>query len=115
MFNRRANDFEIYTAVDPNFDNSVIKPEDIALQYKKVHEFLIPALYKRIQHTQEKDRARFIKTHKIIEDKFPLNSTVMIKNVSRNVYNREIAIKLGQLPLESYRSQRIPRLAAQSI
>ena len=84
MFNRRANDFENYTTVDPNFDNSVIKPEDIALQYKKVNEFLIPALSKRIQHTQEKDRARFIKTHKIIEDKFPLNSTVMIKNVSRN-------------------------------
>ena len=47
MFNRRANDFENYTTVDPNFDNSVIKPEDIALQYKKVNDFLIPALSKR--------------------------------------------------------------------
>jgi hypothetical protein len=84
MFNRRANDFENYTHVNPNFDNDHIKPKDISAQYKKVNEYLIPALTKRIQHTQEKDKARFMKTHKIVVDKYPIGSTVMIKNVLRS-------------------------------
>ncbi|GAA5804641.1 hypothetical protein HPULCUR_010143 [Helicostylum pulchrum] len=36
MFNRRANDFENYTQVNPNFDIAHIQPEAIAAQYKKV-------------------------------------------------------------------------------
>ncbi|KAG2197390.1 hypothetical protein INT47_005643 [Mucor saturninus] len=83
MFNRRANDFENYTNVDPNWDNSVITPELVSAQYHKVNEFLIPALSKRIQLTQEKDNARFLKHHHIIHKKFPIGRQVMIRNVMK--------------------------------
>ncbi|KAG2193178.1 hypothetical protein INT47_002870 [Mucor saturninus] len=83
MFNRRAIDFENYTNVDHNWDNSVITPELVSAQYHKTNKFNIPALSKRIQLTQEKDNARLLKHHHIIHKKFPIGRQVMIRNVMK--------------------------------
>ncbi|KAF7720356.1 hypothetical protein EC973_000479, partial [Apophysomyces ossiformis] len=53
-------------------------------KYKFVQEVLIPALSERIKEIQKRDHERFSKTHKIVEQQFPIGSKVMIKNVNRN-------------------------------
>lgn len=83
MFFRHPNGFEDYTSVKPTLDieKSDHKVIDEKLNYVK--EVVIPALTKRIKETQLFDHERFEKTHKIIRDKYPLNSKVMITNVNR--------------------------------
>lgn len=84
MFNRAPNLFKDYSnspapAIDINNPNTEI----IDKRLKYVKEVVIPAIHKRIQETQLKDHATFERTHKIVYDKYPINSKVMIVNPIR--------------------------------
>ncbi|KAG2228613.1 hypothetical protein INT48_000427, partial [Thamnidium elegans] len=92
MFNRRANDFSNHTNVNPNFDQSSINSDAIAAKFKTVNEYLIPALTKRIQTTQAKDKARFMKTHKIITDKYPIGASNAKNLLSRDIPTSQIKL-----------------------
>jgi transposase InsO family protein len=83
MFFRHPNGFEDYTNVKPTIDIEKSDHKVIDEKLKYVKEVVIPALAKRIKETQLFDHERFEKSHKIIRDKYPLNSKVMITNVNR--------------------------------
>jgi len=84
MFNRAPNLFKDYSntpAPAINIEKSNTEIIDKRLNYVK--EVVIPAIHKRIKETQLKDHATFERTHKIIYDKYPINSKVMIVNPTR--------------------------------
>lgn len=85
MFNRAPNMFKDYSNESTTTPVDIGKPDaevvDKRLQYVK--EIVIPAIHKRIKETQLLDHERFEKTHKIVHSKYPINSKVMILNVTR--------------------------------
>jgi transposase InsO family protein len=83
LFNRQPNEFQDYTKVTPTLRMEKAENKIIDEKYKFVQEILIPALSERIKETQKRDHERFSKTHKIVEQQFPIGSKVMIKNVNR--------------------------------
>jgi len=85
MFGRAANLFQDYTQLP----NATQAPEDpskevIDARLQNIKDVVIPAIHKRIKETQLRDHERFEKHHKIIEEKYPLNSKVMLLDPVRS-------------------------------
>lgn len=83
MYNRQPNGFQDYTNLRPSLSLEHSDSRAIDDKLKFVKETVIPALAKRINETQSNDHERFINTHKIVNEKYPINSRVMITNVNR--------------------------------
>jgi putative transposase len=83
LFNRQPNGFNDYSNTKPILQLEEADTKKIDEKFKFVNEVVIPALSKRIKDTQERDHDRFVKTHKIVIQQFPVGSKVMIKNVTR--------------------------------
>ncbi|KAK4512904.1 uncharacterized protein ATC70_003614 [Mucor velutinosus] len=79
MFGRAPNLFQDYTQL-PNADQTPEDPtkEVIDARLQNIKDVVIPAIHKRIKETQLRDHERFEKHHKIIEEKYPINSKVML-------------------------------------
>jgi transposase InsO family protein len=84
MFNRQPNDFIDYTNVKPTIDIEKSDSKLIDSKLKYVKDVVIPSIAKRIKETQLNDHLKFQKNNKIIENKYPLNSKVMIINVLKS-------------------------------
>ena len=85
MYNRQPNSFIDYTEqVDPSIDIEKSDMDMINKKFKHIKEVVIPSIATRIKETQSADHANFIKNHKIIEHKFPINSKVMILDPTRS-------------------------------
>jgi transposase InsO family protein len=83
LFNKQPNGFNDYSNTKPTLQLEEADTKKIDEKFKFVNEVVIPALSKRIKDTQERDHDRFVKTHKIVTQQFPVGSKVMIKNVTR--------------------------------
>lgn len=85
MFGRAANLFQDYTRL-PNASQAPEDPtkEVIDARLQNIKDVVIPAIHKRIKETQLRDHERFEKHHKIIEEKYPLNSKVMLLDPVRS-------------------------------
>ncbi|MEG1462852.1 MAG: DDE-type integrase/transposase/recombinase, partial [Anaerorhabdus sp.] len=85
MFNRQPNDFIDYTKqIQPQIDIEKSDTKLLNEKFKYVKEVVIPSIAKRIQDTQSIDHKNFMKTHKIIEHKFSINTKVLVLNPHRN-------------------------------
>ena len=83
MYNRQPNGFQDYTNLRPSLSFERTDSRAIDDKLKFVKETVLPALAKRINETQSNDHNRFINSHKIVHEKYPINSKVMITNVNR--------------------------------
>jgi hypothetical protein len=72
-----------YSHIKPILRSEAVGAKIIEHKFKYVNEVVTPALSKRIKETQEADNIYFMKKNKIIHTPFPLNSEIMIKNVTR--------------------------------
>lgn len=83
MYNRQPNGFQDYSNLRPSLSFERTDSKAIDDKLKFVKETVLPALAKRINETQSNDHERFINSHKIVKEKYPINSKVMITNVNR--------------------------------
>lgn len=85
MFGRAANLFQDYSQM-PQSSKAPPNPtqEVIDERLKNIKEIVIPAIHKRIKETQLRDHERFEKNNKIVQDKYPINSKVMLLNVFKS-------------------------------
>lgn len=83
VFNRQPNGFEDYSKVEHTLSTEKADTKLIDDRLAFAQEVVIPEITKLIKETQDKDHARFEKTHRIIRDMYPIGSTVMIQNVRR--------------------------------
>jgi hypothetical protein len=83
VFNRQPNGFEDYSKVKHTLSTEKADVKLIDDRLAFAQEVVIPEIAKLIKETQDKDHAKFAKTHRIIKDMYPIGSTVMILNVHR--------------------------------
>ncbi|KAG2212105.1 hypothetical protein INT45_003662 [Circinella minor] len=85
MFNRAPNMFKDYSneAAVSSVDSGKPDVEVIDKRLQYIKKVVIPAIHKRMKETQLLDHERFEKKHKIVHSKYPINSKVMILNVTR--------------------------------
>jgi hypothetical protein len=84
VFGRQPNDFEDYSKVRPTLSTENADTAKINERLAFAQDVVIPHISKLIKETQDKDHARFEKSHRIIRDMYPIGSKVMIINVHRN-------------------------------
>ncbi|OBZ81327.1 hypothetical protein A0J61_10624, partial [Choanephora cucurbitarum] len=84
MFFRQPNPLTDYTKVEPTLSFEKSEHKRINEQLKHVKEVVVPALHEHIKDRQQTDHQKYLKSHNIRADKYPLHSKVMIVNVNRN-------------------------------
>ncbi|KAG1441978.1 hypothetical protein G6F56_011255 [Rhizopus delemar] len=84
MFNRQPNEFKDYSNVQLG-DSSDLSADVQKLEEKIGHmnNIVIPSLRKRMEERRQVDHEKFNKKNRVIKQKFPLNSKVMILNVEK--------------------------------
>ncbi|KAL9536420.1 hypothetical protein MBANPS3_012660, partial [Mucor bainieri] len=85
MFGRAPNLFQDYSKL-PNANQAPVDPtkEVIDARLQNIKEAVIPAIHKRIKEQQLRDHERFEKHHKIVEEKYPIGSKVMLLDPVRS-------------------------------
>lgn len=81
QFFRSPNIFGDFRDVKP-ISSKDFNPDLLEAKIKEVQDIIIPALREKIESTQLKDHDYFMKTKRIVQP-YPVNSLVMIQNVTR--------------------------------
>ncbi|EIE82418.1 hypothetical protein RO3G_07123 [Rhizopus delemar RA 99-880] len=83
MFNRKVNDLKDYTKSmrQIEFNEETINVEKLKTAIEKFNNTTLPEVREQILETQRKDNEYFVKKHRILNNPFPIGSTVMIKNI----------------------------------
>ncbi|EIE88590.1 hypothetical protein RO3G_13301 [Rhizopus delemar RA 99-880] len=83
MFNRKVNDLKDYTKSmrQIEFNEETINVEKLKTVIEKFNNTTLPEVREQILETQRKDNEYFVKRHRILNNPFPIGSTVMIKNI----------------------------------
>ena len=84
VFNRQPNGFEDYSKVRHTLSTEKADVKLIDDRLAFAQQVVIPEITKLIKATQDRDHEKFAKTHKIIENMYPIGSSVMILNVHRS-------------------------------
>ena len=84
VFARLPNELTDYSKIKAVLPEQEIDVKALKDKIKLVDKILVPAIREQIVKTKEADNAYFRKRHKILENPFPIGSSVMIKNVEKN-------------------------------
>jgi hypothetical protein len=81
MFHRLPNEFKDYRSDKPILHEKEIDVEAFKKKLDLIDRIIVPAIRDQIMKTQDKDSQYFRKRHRILENPYPVGSTVMIKNI----------------------------------
>ncbi|KAK4513690.1 bck1-like resistance to osmotic shock [Mucor velutinosus] len=81
MFHRLPNEFKDYRGDKPVLHEKEIDVKAFKEKLDLIDRIIVPAIRDQIMKTQDKDSKYFRKRHRILENPYPVGSTVMIKNI----------------------------------
>ncbi|KAK4519471.1 uncharacterized protein ATC70_009707 [Mucor velutinosus] len=81
MFHRLPNEFKDYRGDKPVLHEKEIDVKAFKEKLDLIDKIIVPAIRDQIMKTQDKDSKYFRKRHRILENPYPVGSTVMIKNI----------------------------------
>gem|GEM_PF-1640441 len=81
MFHRLPNEFKDYRGDKPVLHERGIDIQAFQKKLDLIDRIIVPAIRDQIMKTQDKDSKYFRKRHRILENPYPIGSTVMIKNI----------------------------------